>query len=162
MFMVSGCAIDRASCIVRADPFHQPFEHFILPEVLGELCPFRGRAEAVERDSVRAYSLPDLIVVQILRPAVVDEDGDHGCRDVEVVVVVVGDGKVPHPTVADSGDSATVSSNGHPVRGLQWLAHVEFGRLDPLAAGWCVDWTNGLWVVNLRTLRDGGDYGRVP
>jgi len=25
-----------------------------------------------------------------------------------------------------------------------------------------VDWTNGFRVINLRALRDGGDYGRVP
>jgi hypothetical protein len=25
-----------------------------------------------------------------------------------------------------------------------------------------VDWTNGFWVINLRALRDGGDYGLVP
>jgi hypothetical protein len=49
-----------------------------------------------------------------------------------------------------------------PVRGLEMLTGLQLGRWDPMVQIRSVDWTNWFWVVNLRALRYGGDYGRVP
>jgi len=64
----------------------------------------------------------------------VDEDWGVGdrCEDVEVVVVVAGDGEVPHPAVVLlRGDTAAGGSNG-AVGGLEVLALLQFARGSPL------------------------------
>jgi hypothetical protein len=78
------------------------------------------------------------------------------------VVSVAGDGEVPHPAVVPGGDGAAVGDCGDTVGGLEVLAQLELGRSTPLLQRRSVDWTNWFWVINLRALRDGGDYGRVP
>jgi hypothetical protein len=81
---------------------------------------------------------------------------------VEVVVVVAGDGEVPHPAVVVSRGRTSLRYRILTVQGLEVLALLELAGGNPLVQVRSVDWTNGFWVINLRTLRDGGDYGRVP
>jgi hypothetical protein len=94
----------------------------------------------------------------------VDKDRDSVRNDVEVVVVVAWDGEVPHPAVVVRRHAAAVggAGGGWPVRGVEAFALLQLGGGDPLFQGRSVDCTNWFWVINLRTLRDGGDYGRVP
>jgi hypothetical protein len=51
---------------------------------------------------------------------------------------------------------------GLAVRGLESFACFEMICRNKFVQIRSVDWTNGFWVINLRALRDGGDYGRVP
>src|SRR5579859_685195 len=64
--------------------------------------------------------------------AVVDEDRGCGNSYVEVVVVVAGDGEVPHPAVVDLGRGSAVGGGLDAVRGLEGFALAEFGGRDPL------------------------------
>lgn len=63
-------------------------------------------------------------------------------HDVEVVVVVTGNGKVPHPTVVDLRGSAAVGGGDRAVGGLEVLALLELARWPPLVQVGCVDCTN--------------------
>jgi len=86
----------------------------------------------------------------------VDEDGCGACfcivsmlaggarassgEDVEVVVVVAGDGEVPHPASGDLGDPAPDDGGCASVRGMQVVAVAQGPGLDPApavpACGW--------------------------
>ena len=57
--------------------------------------------------------------------AVVDEDIGYTSLDVEVVVVVAGDGQVPHPAVVDGQCRAADHDRGLPVGGLEVGAGLE-------------------------------------
>jgi len=55
----------------------------------------------------------------------VDEDSGDGGVDVEVAVVVAGDGEVPHPPVVILGRGSAVGDGEGAVRGLEVLARFE-------------------------------------
>ena len=59
---------------------------------------------------------------------------DSGCGgvDVEVMVVVAGDGEVPHPAVVVGRGGAAACDGAHAVGGLQVLALLELGGGDLL------------------------------
>jgi hypothetical protein len=57
--------------------------------------------------------------------AVVDEDIGYTSLDVEVVVVVAGDGEVPHPAVMDGRCRAADDDGGLAVGGLEMCAGLE-------------------------------------
>ena len=80
-----------------------------------------------------------------------DKYRSNGCLDIEVVVVVAGDGEVPHPAVALLRDGAADHGHSRAVRGLEALAFRYFVRKNPFVQIRCVDWTNGTLVMNLRT-----------
>jgi len=62
------------------------------------------------------------------------------CReDVEVVVVVAGDGEVPHPAVVLLRGGAAVSGGDGGVSGLEAFALLQLGGLNPLPARRSVD-----------------------
>jgi hypothetical protein len=54
------------------------------------------------------------------------------CNHVEVVVVVAGDGEVPHPAVVGSGDRAADDGGGGAVGGKEMLTLRQFVRCNPL------------------------------
>jgi hypothetical protein len=62
----------------------------------------------------------------------------------------------------DLRGGAAVGGGDSAVGGLEAFTFRKFIRRNPVVQIRSVDWTNGFWVINLRTLRDGGDYGRVP
>jgi hypothetical protein len=62
----------------------------------------------------------------------------------------------------DGRDRASDHDRRLAVRRLEMRAWFEVICWKELARIRSVDWTNGFWVINLRTLRDGGGYGRVP
>jgi hypothetical protein len=59
---------------------------------------------------------------------VVNEDGGRPDIDVEVVVVVAGDGKVPHPAAVDGRDRASDHHRSLTVGGLKVLAGLQVTR----------------------------------
>jgi hypothetical protein len=94
---------------------------------------------------------------------IMDQYGSSGSFDVEVVVVVAGDGEVPHPAVWVRGGATAVGvGSGTAAGSAEGFALVQRRGLDPLVGLRSVDWTNGFGVINLRAFRDGGGYGRVP
>jgi hypothetical protein len=77
---------------------------------------------------------------------------DGGGLDIEVVVVVAGDGEVPHPAVVDGRDRTSDYDGCLAVRRLEMHARFEvFCRNPAVVRIRCVDWTNGTLVMNLRT-----------
>src|ERR1700751_2542130 len=60
--------------------------------------------------------------------------GIQGRSHVEVVVVVAGDGEVPHPALVVLGGAAAVGDRDDAVTGLEAFALLEFGGLNPLLA----------------------------
>jgi len=106
--MVSGEVIDHTSLIIWTDSFYKPLEYTLLVDIFSKLGSLRLRAEPVSRPGMRVYSLADLVVVEILWPAVVDEYRHCRGYNVEVVIVVARDGEVPHP-------AAMVDRGGAPV-----------------------------------------------
>jgi hypothetical protein len=95
------------------------------------------------------------------RPAgwrtVVDQDTGRSCVDVEVVVS--RDREIPHPPGGGLG-SVPAQDDGDAGGRAQAGAVFERGGLGPPPGGGSVDWTNDARVVNPRTPRDGGRYGR--
>ena len=84
--------------------------------------------------------------------SVVDEDRSVTCGHVEVVVVVAGDGEVPHPSVVDGRDRTADHDRHLAVGGLEMHARFEVFCGDPAVVQIrCVDWTNRTLVMNLRT-----------
>jgi hypothetical protein len=83
-------------------------------------------------------------------------------ENIEVMIVVARDGKVPHPPVAVGRCRSPDHHRRLPVRSLELRTLFELTCCNELVQIRSVDWTNGFWVINLRTLRDGGDYGQVP
>jgi hypothetical protein len=65
-----------------------------------------------------------------------------GRQHVEVVVVVAGDGEVPHPAVVDRWHRAAVGGGGRAVGGLEVLALLQLGGGAPQLQGRLVDCTN--------------------
>jgi hypothetical protein len=55
-----------------------------------------------------------------------------GRHNVEVVVVVAGDGEVPHPPLVDLRNTAAISSGGRAVRSFESIALFETLCRDPL------------------------------
>jgi len=62
----------------------------------------------------------------------VDKNGPFSSLDIEVVVVVPGDGEIPHPAVVVSWDGAAVGDRGDAVRGFEMLAFLQLGGSHPL------------------------------
>jgi hypothetical protein len=62
----------------------------------------------------------------------VDKNGPFSSLDIEVVVVVPGDGQVPHPPVVPLRGDAAVGGCQRAVRGLEVLTLRQFVRSNPL------------------------------
>lgn len=54
-----------------------------------------------------------------------DEHRSGGHLDIEVVIIVAGDGKVPHPAVMSLRGAPAVGGSDRAVRGLEMLARFE-------------------------------------
>ena len=63
---------------------------------------------------------------------IVDKNGPFSSLDIEVVVVVPGDGQVPHPPVVPLRGDAAVGGCQRAVRGLEVLTLRQFVRSNPL------------------------------
>jgi len=62
-----------------------------------------------------------------------DKDRDSVRHDVEVVVVVAGDGEVPHPAVMVRRHATAVGGGGGwPVGGVEVFALLQLGGGDPV------------------------------
>ena len=72
---------------------------------------------------------------------------------VEVVVVVAGDGEVPHPPVVVGRNRAAVGHDLLTVGRLEVLALAELGGLDPLPAGRVPEEVAGGGVDDLDAVR---------
>jgi hypothetical protein len=79
-----------------------------------------------------SYLRPELRVIDGQAPAVVDENGGGSDVHIEVVVIVAGDGEVPHPAVVVGRDRASHYDRCLAVRGLELLARFELFSRDPL------------------------------
>jgi transposase len=66
--------------------------------------------------------------------AVMGQDGCGGQVYVEVVVVVAGDGEVPHPAIMVDRDGAADHGRGGVVWGAQVIAVLQFVGMDPSVA----------------------------
>jgi hypothetical protein len=62
----------------------------------------------------------------------VDEDRSVTCGHVEVVVVVAGDGEVPHRAVVNLGGGAAVGGDYRAVGGKEMLIFRKFVRTHPV------------------------------
>jgi hypothetical protein len=117
------------------------------------ICPICISTAVVDEDRRNAG-----LVYQVVLAA----GGAWGGEDVEVVVVVAGDGEVPHGTIVVGWDGAAIGGRGRTVGRLQGLAELQLGGLDPLLGCGRVDWNQGSWAFNLRTTRDEAGDGRIP
>lgn len=67
------------------------------------------------------------------------------------MIVVSGDGQVPHPPVMGLGSSAAIGDRDRAVSGLEMLALLKLAGGNPLLQGRCVDWTKDAQATNPRT-----------
>jgi hypothetical protein len=71
-------------------------------------------------------------IIEIRATAVVDKHRSSSCLHIEVVIVVAGDGEVPHPADLVFGGVATVGDSDGAVSGFEVLALPQLARADPL------------------------------